>query len=1010
MAIHIHDYYHLMQDAAVSMTRSHNNWTSFLRTASHLYPYRFPDQLSIHAQRPDATACTSYDKWNQQYQRYVKRGSKGIALLDDSQARPRLRYVFDVSDTESGQQLPVPQPWQVAESQQAALAQALGERYLLPANGNLMSTIEALAAQQAADYWDNFRFDILGIVDGSQLEEYDELNIGLIFCEAAQASITYTLMNRCGLDPDHYMDSQDFRAVYQFDSPDAITALGTAVSQINRDVLRDIERHIRQAERDLPAERIKDARDELHPGRRLPGSQHQPAGGEPGSAGQVRTDAADLLAGEPGNPVQQDAHERHAAPTPNRGGADSAGAAPDPDTAGDQQREADRTTESPRPPALDGPDEQPQSPGRGNHPKGDPLQLNLFASQQEQITWIEQAERDTPSPFAFSFAQEEIDAFLRSGSNERNSSLRITALFEEGKSIEDIAAFMQKEFRGGKGLNFPRGLVSAWFAEDGIRLAQGTASRYLRSSHIIPWDEAAQRIGLLLEAGQYLTAAELSLTHTLERAELAQAVCFLFQDMTQRASPSAKRFMRQGFPAVTERMQAVLADEAQRQTLIQSLETFHAAYEQDPSLLRFHFHQPAQLIARIKDLNLQRKTFAAPEQLPALPPAFITQDEVDALLTGGSSMAGGKGRILQFFQQDSTIEEKGTFLKKEYGIGGRSHALSGAQGSHEDHDGKGIRLQKEGCPPIQLTWTAVARRIDELIRTERYVDVGDLPSQDAEEVIGPTSPTHPENIQDATNEQALTELAKDLINDFCQCEYDSEADFSDLSQIGIAHTTITDDEISIQVTVDLVSHRLKRYLDDEHLETRQYGSLQELIENELETLDFSDLVYVSDEEIERYRFREPEAPAADTVAALPFPYAVGDAIYLEDNKLFILEEISPRNITLRDPSLLYPILRAESPERFAALLERFPQPAAEPVQAPIEPAPDNHRITDMRLGEGGLKAKYKANVDAIRLLLTLESDNRHATPEEQEVLSRYVGWGALANAFDEHQPQWEREY
>ncbi|NLJ65248.1 MAG: DEAD/DEAH box helicase family protein [Christensenellaceae bacterium] len=541
LAIQIYDYYRLIQDATVSLTRSHSNWTSFLRTASHLYPYRFPEQLAIHAQRPDATACTSYDKWNQRWHRYVKRGSKGIALLDDSQGRPRLRYVFDVSDTASPRQLPAPQPWQVTEAQQESLAQSLQERYFLSSDNNLATTLDALAAQQAADYWDNFRYDILGIVDGSLLEEYDDLNIGLIFCDAAQASIAYTLMNRCGLTPDNYMESQEFRSVYQFDSPDAVTALGTAVSRISQEVLRDIERHIRQTEREMPAERTENARDELHPDGRLPDSGHQPERGERGDAGQVRKDAPDISQRAPGDTVQQDAYERNTVSAPVADRTDSPGASSDLNAAGDMQGEPERKDKSPESPTLDRADEQPESSGRGNHPQGDHLQLSLFTSQPEQISWIEQAERDVKSPFAFSFE-------------------------------------------------------------------------------------------------------------------------------------------------------------------------------------------------------------------------------------------------------------------------------------------------------------------------------------------------------------------------------------------------------------------------------------------------------------------------------------VGDTIYLEDNKPFIIEEISSRNITLRDPSLLYPILRAESPERFAALLERFPQPADEPMHEPIVPEPDNHRITDMRLGEGGPKAKYKANIDAIRLLQELEKENRHATPAEQEVLSRYVGWGALPNAFDEHKPQWEKEY
>ena len=300
-----------------------------------------------------------------------------------------------------------------------------------------------------------------------------------------------------------------------------------------------------------------------------------------------------------------------------------------------------------------------------------------------------------------------------------------------------------------------------------------------------------------------------------------------------------------------------------------------------------------------------------------------------------------------------------------------------------------------------------------------------------------------ERIAQEEQEPAL-EQAKSLINDFCRSEYGDDADFSDLTKIGVAYTTVTDDEIPIQVNIDLVNYRLERYLDGEHLETWQYASMQELIANELESLDFSELAYVSDEEVEQYRFHEPAAEATET----PFPYAVGDTVYLEDGKPFIIESIGTFDISLRDPTLFYPILRAESKENFARLMERFPQPekaAPEPVTEEAETVPGYHteieavypaeetrlpydvviqtlhidepeppaqnfRITEDDLGVGGAKAKFRMNMDAINLLKELEFDGRQATPEEQEVLSRYVGWGGLADAFDETKENWKNEF
>lgn len=898
MAITTQQYFQLIQDTAASVTRSHANWTSFLRTAARLYPYRFPDQLAIHAQRPDATACTSYDKWNEQYHRYVKRGSKGIALLDDSQATPRLRYVFDVSDTASPQQLPAPQPWAVQESQHADLGQALEAGFFIPVGYGLVPQLEALAAQAAMDYWSNFRYDILGIVDGSMLEEYDEAEVGALFIQALSASVAYTLTQRCGLSPERYYDAEDFRSVFSFDSTATVTALGTAVSHITRDVLREIETHIKHAQRAQPAERNEQhERATVSEGGRLPDSGPEPARADGPAPGQVRADAAELPEGTPGDPLQPAAGEWPAVQTPGPDRPELPGAALHPDETRDEEGRADGDAEGERPPALDRPDEQPQGPGRGSHPAGAHHQLSLFASQEQQIDWISQAERESPSPFAFSFVQDEVDSILRTGSNQPGSQLRIAALFEKGKSLSDIADFLAREYQGGKGFVLTHGQVAAWFAPEGLRLAQGTAARHLRSAQLIPWQEVAQHIGRLLEEGQYLPAEALSQVADHERRQLAEALNYLLHDMSGDAFPEKDSILAMGYPEGNQRLEDMLAEDSLRLAFQQQLQTFVAAYAEDATLLRFHFHKPEQLLQRIQDLSLPRRTFTASAALPDAPASFITEDEVDEALLMGSGMAGGKERIKRYFEGSHSLAEKASFLKDEYGIGGRSHALSGAPGSSEDHDSKGLRLKKPDCPPLQLSWSAVARRIETLVARSRYV-------AEPEAVPPEESQVEPAN--------------------------------------------------------------------------------------------------------------EPTSPATPAVAVAEdapfFPYSIGDTVYLEEGKPFVIEGIGRMDIILRDTSLAYPVARAESRPRFLSLLERFPQPEAVAEPEAIVPDAENHRITDLRLGEGGLKAKYKTNVEAIRLLKTLESAGRQADPEEQGILSRYVGWGALANAFDEHQPQWEREY
>ena len=384
---------------------------------------------------------------------------------------------------------------------------------------------------------------------------------------------------------------------------------------------------------------------------------------------------------------------------------------------------------------------------------------------------------------------------------------------------------------------------------------------------------------------------------------------------------------------------------------------------------------------------------------------------------------------------------------------------------------KNLFISRAGNPEFaELTWAKVQRRISQLIEADDFYtdrerddldDVDPVAIREAlaqrgivnGELVDPAALERDPFIQQVTadaeriaqeEQEPALEQAKSLINDFCRSEYGDDADFSDLTKIGVAYTTVTDDEIPIQVNIDLVNYRLERYLDGEHLETWQYASMQELIANELESLDFSELAYVSDEEVEQYRFHEPAAEATET----PFPYAVGDTVYLEDGKPFIIESIGTFDISLRDPTLFYPILRAESKENFARLMERFPQPekaAPEPVTEEAETVPGYHteieavypaeetrlpydvviqtlhidepeppaqnfRITEDDLGVGGAKAKFRMNMDAINLLKELEFDGRQATPEEQEVLSRYVGWGGLADAFDETKENWKNEF
>ena len=1487
-------YAQMADRTAEQITGSYQKWTAFLTTAARLYKYPYNEQLMIFAQRPEATACAEYDLWNKQMRRYVRRGSKGIALVDTSSDQPKLRYVFDVSDTNGGENSRRPYLWEYRQEHREVVSAALEQRFDVSGENGLADQLERVAAQLVDEYWHDNRRDIVGIVDGSFLEDYDEFNIGAAFRNAAVVSTTYALLSRCGMQPGDYFEHEDFLNVFDFNTPQTVAALGTAISQSSELVLRQIEVTIKNYEREKIAERSEShERTDLHPQRGLSDSRSEPDRAAASPAGQVWQDAEGLPEGASSGAVEQPAAVREAVPPSagdRRGSEQPAGTD---DAGADEVGRRDGSAESQRPDEVGRADEHAESAGRGNDPHGVGVQLTMFdapagaqmsffPSEEEQIQSIAEAESVTPSAFSMFISQNDIDHILRAGGNADAARMKIAAEFSKQKPLEDRAAFLKALYHGGNGLITDNGRFSAWYGDDGIHIATGDTSRYLRSAQVIGWADAAERIEELLDGGTFATNLEVTEAPRYERLGIAVDVWNLYHDFSDEAKSLGYlsclgNIHSTSFPEETERLTDDLLNPAFRDRLLSEYKVFMDAYHENRALLRFHYHRPQALLTRLEDLSLPRKEFRS--DMTAVPATgrFITEDEIAASLANGSSFEGGKTRIYAFFQTQHTPKESADFLKKEYGIGGHTHAVSRESGSYEDHGSKGITLKKAGCADVRMNWNKVASRISELIRMNRYFtpdeqalydkaqaqdvvrntaydsynaikeshpdnivlfQVGDffemygedakqaaelldlnlttreipgagrvemcgVPSHNLEmyveklrdkydvtiaeapdfrgerhiytlrsidheaeaainayeaefgadgtrvfrdpaaEQVQPTvqerlehyrpvvmaavsedtayrnacghsdrenaeiecnaavrravlnskdmelirlfsdvpefrsrlhqevfegtyerlhdllRPLSQDDIDDALRawngnieskhavvrymeqhgreketaawlareyggkegnnlfivragspetaeltwpkvqrrlaqliredkfyteaerdnfddidpvairetlaergivggkvvdpeklnsdpfiqrvmqdaervaEQALMERAKGLISDFCRSEYDSEADFSDPTKIGVAYTTVTDDEIPIQVNIDLVNYRLERYLDDEHLETRQYGSLQEIITNELENLDFSDLIHVSDEDVEQYRWHEPGEAVTDVPETAPvpqrepFPYSVGDTVYLEDGKPFIIESIGLFDISLRDPSLRYPVSRAESRESFARLMERYPQPeqapayteqtvavypadknnlpydveirtlrfdepehdplSAEPAkpeppamseeealileqegraalsemgefvpdfddaisQAEIDEPPahrpavsipvdgewqgfpsvaaaeqaayadfkaashrdaQNFHITDDALGIGGAKAKFRANMAAIRLLQELEFEGLQASPEQQEILSHYVGWGGLADAFDENKPNWADEF
>ncbi len=465
--------------------------------------------------------------------------------------------------------------------------------------------------------------------------------------------------------------------------------------------------------------------------------------------------------------------------------------------------------------------------------------------------------------------------------------------------------------------------MSAWYAEDGIHLSHGKSVRYDRSAQVISWESAAERIGELLESGQFASNVELAEAAGYERSLLSEKLWHLYHDFSEEAREAGylsclSEIKGNGFPEETRRLTEQLSDPAFRQTLKEEYAAFWTAYQQDRDLLRFHYHRPREIWENLKDLDLPRRTFSSDlSQVPTVQ-HFITEDEIDAAMTGGSSFAGGKGRIYAFFMENHTDKEKVRFLKDEYGIGGRSHALSGATHSGEDHDGKGLHYKKQDCPDVHLNWEKVAKRITSLVQKGRY----------------------------------LTEQE--------QAQYDK-----------------------IQAEKELA--------EEDAIQAQQPEVEEETPKPTLR------------EQFEQYK---PVVTAAISEDA-----AYRNACGHSDRENAVIEgNAAVRRAVLGSKDMELIRLYSDIPE-FRQRLHREVIDETYPKLHELQrPSAGNFRITDDHLGEGGPKVKFQANINAIRLLKELEAAGQQASPEQQEVLSRYVGWGGLSDAFDPDKPGWAAEY
>ena len=728
MSTKLQFYSEFADRTARQITGSYRAWTSFLATAARLYKYPYNEQLMIYAQRPNATACAEYDFWKDRMGRYVQRGSTGIALIDTSGYQPRLRYVFDVADTAPRDAARSFTLWEMRTEHEAAVSAMLNEQYDVPQDGGIIAQFERVADKLALEYWTEQKRDICDIVADLFLNGYDEDNIRMTFKTAASTSITYALMTRCGFSPDSYFEPEDFMPVFDFNTPAAVSVLGTAVSEISQRVLRQIEITVKRQERERRAERTEEhgEQPDLQDQRRISGPRPEPAreSAEP-AARQIRTDAADVSPGASPDPLESDDSVGNAVFAPagdRRSGEPEVGAD---DAEPDEVGRRDGGAESSRPIEVDRSDEHLQGASRGSDPRGTDLRVTEPV-QGEQISFMLEAENaQTSSASSLSIPSELIDHVLRLGGNSDDTRMVLAAAFQKEKSAEEITEILRQEFHGGNGFKLDGADYSAWYADDGIHLAAGREAERVEAAQIISWQDAAARVAQLVESGEYATNVEIAEAYKHERDLLAEALLHLRGDLSDDARKQGDLSCLQeyggSFPKALEKLSEALKDPVFQQNLSDEYAAFWTAYELDKNLLRFHYHKLREIWHRLKDLRLPR--YELSDGMTEVPSAvqFITEDEISHTLMRGSGFAEGKSRIYAYFTDTHTEKEQADFLKKEYGVGGRTHAVSGASSSYEGSEPKGITLRKADCADVEMRWNRVAARISDLIRQNRYL-------------------------------------------------------------------------------------------------------------------------------------------------------------------------------------------------------------------------------------------------------------------------------------------------
>ena len=1154
----LQDIRDLAQEHAVSVSGSPRDWMDYMDTASRLYRYSFSDQLLIHAQHPEATACASLELWNEKMFRWVNRGARGIALLDETGQHTRLRYVFDISDTHMVAGGRSPYLWQMQEHQREEILTHLAEVYALEEKdtATLQDSLMAVAREMVSDNLEEYLDGLEYAVEGTYLEDLDEVTIRSDFRQLATDSVYYLLSRRCGLDPMELLEEEDFMHITDYNRLSVLTFLGNATSQLSESILIDIGKTVHKIsleearkeveisnernynnfttlmretknqdvenkkEENIENEGGTDYGTDISSQGRLPVSESDRRRGRSDDR-EIRDAAEDISEGTQEQSLSEPVSDREAEPSSGADRESSTGenGLPDGEIAGEESG----TGQGSRSDGMDSTHERTDGNSGREHLDGIGIQLvkdtredGLSKAEEEIASALSlpeyptaneqrrQIEERAAALYAgeIPIPEEVVDEILRTGGNRKASQLRVIYNFMSEQTPEEYTEFVKREYRkGGKGFQIDGNEYSVWFDKTGMQIAVGhTVTDHILDKAFLSWEDVSGRIHQLLDQGEYAPQSVLDAARSNAVKEHAQALAYMKGDMAEGVAEIVfdeedLPHLRSIYPEITDYLEEKLEDPQWLSELDERLDALAEAYEENHSIMRFHHYNPVNISKQFQKFADEvipyqaRDGFVWKEHQ-----MFITQDEIDSFLARGGPYSKDRLKTYSFYLLNENEKSRTDFVKEKYGANKRIHALPDVDDFYVNYDRKGLLLARgdDNSPyaSISLSWKKVANRISYLIRNDQFLQAEDyvhMPEYEREQMANKILSFYarlPEGIDrpftndflgdvsraelmavlegteqteellqkmDAalaalpldfeaygTNYQQKTELLSEL-HQYVEGTYtifptpEIEPSFAEpsghqMTMFDFLDTrAMTDPTVVDMADVEEVEEKEvtaeEAVPESQEQETTKDSEEQEQNEpeEEITAKTAEELAESWDEGVFEYQGYHFEA-----VGILPEGIEGKDLVaQTRSNTELHLSTYHTEDFPKYSYDDFYAVSNAPTADVFRCLetgrnyipgenelfgYEGEFQPYLKPEAEKIVTEPHNFRIQDNDLGAGGPKAKYKANMEAIHLLQTLEKEERLATPEEQESLSRYVGWGGIPQAFEENNSSWANEY